>query len=82
LSYLDGTKFSSKISCTGHIIGNEWQALIKIPLKDIGVKDGASRFNIAYDDQDDPNSLEYSTLYWKPNWKSGSNYEHSGWFRH
>lgn len=82
LSYLDGTKFSSKISCTGHIIANEWQALIKIPLKDIGVKDGTSRFNIAYDDQDDPNSLEYSTLYWKPNWKSGSNYEHSGWFRH
>lgn len=82
LMYMNGQTIPQPISCTGKIQGNEWHVLIKLPLKEIGMHQGMSRFNIAYDDQDDPNSSEYATLFWKPKWGSSQDYPGSGMFTH
>ncbi len=70
-----------KLQLTSTLKNGELVTIIRLPRKDYIKEDGAVRLNIGYYDQDDPTSTEAATLYWKPDWKSKSDYKSSGNWR-
>lgn len=77
---LDGNPYKMDIECKTDVTNNQIIMLLKLPLKKLQKPDGSIRVNIGYADQDDAQSIECATLYWKPLWKTGADYEQSGSF--
>lgn len=77
---LEGHPQKLELECNTRVLNNQLQMLLKLPLKNVLKADGTIRINIAYADQDDAKSIECATLYWKPLWKTGTDYDKSGTF--
>lgn len=77
---MEGKPYPIKITCQTNVVENKLQLLLKIPLQNVLKENGTIRLNIGYADQDDKKSLECATLFWKPVWKTGQDYQQSGTF--
>lgn len=63
-----GKPLSIKVAGKSRISDGTWSFYFKLPLASIASDDSGVSLNIAYSDQDDPNSQECAVIYWKQNW--------------
>lgn len=63
-----GNRLPIKVSGKGAISDSKWRFYLKLPLAGIVADDSGLSLNIAYSDQDDPNSQECAIIYWKEKW--------------
>ena len=56
------------------------KVLLRIPIKDVVKPDHSFRLNIGYYDQDNHPESRNSSIFWKPQWGSETDYKSSGTF--
>jgi hypothetical protein len=56
------------------------KVMLRIPIKDVVKPDHSFRINIGYFDQDNHPEFRNSSIFWKPQWDTETDYKNSGTF--